>query len=220
MGLLPRLMSSGSNIQHSMIFIHGLRQGLIQVESWVYAPDRDVLEQRWDEFVQETSTERKRELFKETRDTTLRKTKNPLPGLGTKQRTKEPFSTVEWPQNQRSSKWSLGLLTANTSLLIVACFICLAQALWAARTQDQVFLVEFHSRHPKSGPGLMLSSLIPDKNSFKGGNSAKILPMLHPDGQPNVAPGLITALSRHFGRESRRRTYCLYCRYFRAPWLC
>ena len=38
-------------------------------------------------------------------------------------------------------------------------------------------------------------------DSFKGSEGGRALPMLHPDGQPNVALGLITALSRHFGRE-------------------
>lgn len=46
----------------------------------------------------------------------------------------------------------------------------------------------------------MFSSLIPDKHSFNN-RGGRALPMLHPDGQPNVAPGLITALSQHFGRE-------------------
>src|SRR5699024_9041026 len=55
--------------------------------------------------------------------------------------------------------------------------------------------------HTRTGPGLMFSSLIPDMDSFKGSEGGRALPMLHPDGQPNVAPGLLTALSRHFGRE-------------------
>ena len=46
----------------------------------------------------------------------------------------------------------------------------------------------------------MFSSLIPDKHSFNN-RGGRALPMLHPDGQPNVALGLLTALSRHFGRE-------------------
>ncbi|WP_313551043.1 type ISP restriction/modification enzyme [Corynebacterium sp.] len=58
--------------------------------------------------------------------------------------------------------------------------------LWAARSPKQVFLVEFHSRHPKSGPGLMFSNLIPDMNSFKGSDGGRALPMLHPDGDPNT----------------------------------
>lgn len=46
----------------------------------------------------------------------------------------------------------------------------------------------------------MFSSLIPDKHSFNN-RGGRALPMLHPDGQPNVALGLLTALSQHFGRE-------------------
>lgn len=74
-------------------------------------------------------------------------------------------------------------------------------SLWAARSPEQIFLIEQHAHYPKAGPGLMFSSLIPDMDSFKGSEGGRALPMLHPDGQPNVAPGLLTALSRHFGRE-------------------
>lgn len=73
-------------------------------------------------------------------------------------------------------------------------------SLWAARSSDQLFLIEQHAHYPKSGPGLMFSSLSPDKHSFNN-RGGRALPMLHPDGQPNVALGLLTALSRHFGRE-------------------
>ena len=170
-------------------------------KTWVYAPERAILEQRWDELIQETSLERKRELFKETRDTTLEKTKNPLPGPGTEQGTKEPFSTVEWPQKPAIIEvgyrsFDRQYIIADSRLLHMP-----SPSLWAARSPEQIFLVEQHAHYPRTGPGLMFSSLIPDMDSFKGSEGGRALPMLHPDGQPNVAPGLLKALSRHFGRE-------------------
>lgn len=169
-------------------------------KTWVYAPERAILEQRWDELIQETSLERKRELFKETRDTTLEKTKNPLPGLGTEQGTKEPFSTVEWPQKPAIVEvgyrsFDRQYIIADSRLLHMP-----SPSLWAARSPEQIFLIEQHAHYPKAGPGLMFSSLIPDMHCFNN-RGGRALPMLHPDGQPNVAPGLLKALSRHFGRE-------------------
>ena len=174
--------------------------GINPSKAWVYAPDRDILEQRWDELIQETNIERKRELFKETRDTTLEKPKNPLPGPGTERGTKEPFSTVEWPQKPAIIEvgyrsFDRRYIIADSRLLHMP-----SPSLWAARSPGQIFLIEQHAHYPKSGPGLMFSSLIPDKHSFNN-RGGRALPMLHPDGQPNVALGLITALSRHFGRE-------------------
>ena len=72
--------------------------------------------------------------------------------------------------------------------------------LWAARSPEQVFLVEQHAHYPKAGPGLMFSSLIPDMHCFNN-RGGRALPMLHPDGEPNTAPGLLAALSERFGRE-------------------
>ena len=174
--------------------------GINPSKAWVYAPERAILEQRWDELIQETSLERKRELFKETRDTTLEKTKNPLPGPGTEQGTKEPFSTVEWPQKPAIIEvgyrsFDRQYIIADSRLLHMP-----SPSLWAARSPGQIFLIEQHAHYPKSGPGLMFSSLIPDKHSFNN-RGGRALPMLHPDGQPNVALGLLTALSQHFGRE-------------------
>ena len=56
-------------------------------KTWVYAPERAILEQRWDELIQETSLERKRELSKETSSTKIDASKSPLPGLDTEQDT-------------------------------------------------------------------------------------------------------------------------------------
>src|SRR5699024_8499566 len=168
--------------------------------AWVYSPDRDVLEQRWDELVQETNIERKRELFKETGDSTLDKAKNPLPGSGTEQETKAAFITVEWPQ--KPSIVEVGFRSFDSQYIISDKRLLDTPRpdLWAARSSEQIFLIEQHAHYPKAGPGLMFSSLIPDMDSFNN-RGGRALPMLHPDGQPNVALGLITALSQHFGRE-------------------
>ena len=63
----------------------------------MYAPERAILEQRWDELIQETSLERKRELSKETSSTKIDASKSPLPGLDTEQDTGHPLVSVEWP---------------------------------------------------------------------------------------------------------------------------
>src|SRR5699024_11727475 len=102
---------------------------------------------------------------KETRDTTLEKTKNPLPGPGTEQGTKEPFSTVEWPQKPAIIEvgyrsFDRQYIIADSRLLHMP-----SPSLWAARSPGQIFLIEQHAHYPKSGPGLMFSSLIDRKST-------------------------------------------------------
>lgn len=167
-------------------------------KTWVYAPEQGVLEQRWDELVQERDLDRKRILFKETRDTTLEKTKKPLPGIGTEQGTGQPFSTVTWPYKPAIVRvgyrsFDRQYIIADNRLLHMP-----SPTLWAARSDKQIFLIEQHAHYPNAGPGLMFSSLIPDMDHFNN-RGGRALPMLHPDGSPNVAPGLLEALSAHFG---------------------
>ena len=175
--------------------------GIDPSRAWVYAPDRDILEQRWDELIQEEKLDRKRELFKETSSINIGVKKAPLLGADTEQDTQIPIVDVSWPS--RPAIVEVGYRSFDRQYIIAdSRFIDRARPdLWVARSPEQIFLNEFHSRHPKTGPGLMFSSLILDKNSFKGSNSGRVLPMLHPDGEPNTAPGLLAALSERFGRE-------------------
>jgi hypothetical protein len=73
--------------------------------------------------------------------------------------------------------------------------------LWAARIPDQVFVVEQHRKPLRTGPGLVFTALIPDFDHFKGSEGGRTLPCLHPDGSPNLAPGLTGSLAAAFGRE-------------------
>jgi Type ISP C-terminal specificity domain len=72
--------------------------------------------------------------------------------------------------------------------------------LWAARIPGQVFVVEMHTKPINDGPGLVFSALIPDYDYFKGSGGGRALPYLNPDGTPNTAPGLTSALSARLHR--------------------
>ena len=72
--------------------------------------------------------------------------------------------------------------------------------LWEARLPGQVYLAEQHSFHPKRGPGLAFSGLLPDMHHFNG-RGGRVLPMLNPDGSSNLASGLFEALSAQLDGE-------------------
>lgn len=71
--------------------------------------------------------------------------------------------------------------------------------LWMARIPDQIFAIELHRNALRDGPGLVFTALIPDFHHFKGSEGGRALPLLHPDGTPNLAPRLLTALSERLG---------------------
>ena len=168
-------------------------------KTWVYAPDSGVLQQRWDELTQETDMDRKRKLFKETSSTSLEKSASPLLSEDAEQDTHVPFSKVEWPAQPAIVEvyyrsFDRQYLIADNRLLHRA-----SPTLWAGRSDDQIFLVEQHARYPKAGPGVMFAHLITDMNTFNN-RGGRTLPTFHPDGSPNVAPGLLEVLSRSLGR--------------------
>lgn len=167
--------------------------------TWVYAPAKEILDARWRRLVTEPDDDVKRALFKETRDSRLDDRKDALPGSDTAvaagqlgdEREAGP-ATVRVGYRSFDRQW------------VVADSRALDQprpALWAARWPGQVFTIEQHSKAISSGPGVVFSALIPDMDHFKGSEGGRALPLLHPGGRPNVAPGLLDALSALVGGE-------------------
>ncbi|WP_342744916.1 type ISP restriction/modification enzyme, partial [Dietzia natronolimnaea] len=70
---------------------------------------------------------------------------------------------------------------------------------WAARRPGQIFVVEQHAEAISHGPGVVFSALIPDMHHFNN-RGGRALPLLHPGGRPNIAAGLLGALSTLTGR--------------------
>ena len=69
----------------------------------------------------------------------------------------------------------------------------------AARCPEQIFTVEQHSKQISDGPGIVFSALIPDMDHFNN-RGGRVLPLRHPGGRPNLAAGLLGALSTLAGR--------------------
>ncbi len=67
-------------------------------------------------------------------------------------------------------------------------------ALWEARGDAQVFGIEQHAHAIDDGPAMTFTSLIPDVHHYNG-RGGRVLPLLHPDGTPNLAPGLLEGLA-------------------------
>lgn len=173
--------------------------GMKPNKTWVYNPNPEILEQRWNDLLLEDDYEQKLAKFVTTQGTTLDKGKVPLPGTDTEQDTATPLQQVSWPHQPAVVR--VGFRSFDRHYIIADSRLLERPRpdLWASRSNSQVFMVEQHAHDPGNGPGLMVSHLIPDMHYFNN-RGGRVLPMLHPDGSSNVAHELLGSLSAHFGR--------------------
>lgn len=171
--------------------------GIAPHRTWVYAPAGSILNTRWKELVAATDRQTMEVLFKDTRDSSLDKFKRPLIGTAdyyTKSLSDEmpaKVNVVRVGYRSLDRQW----LISDHRVQDTA-----RPELWAAKDLRQVYVVEQHARELVSGPSLVFSALIPDMNHFNN-RGGRALPLLHPDGTPNLAPGLLDALAASVGLE-------------------
>ena len=170
--------------------------GVAANRTWVFAPSRSILQRRWRDIVSEPDPARKVALFKESRDATLAKAKDPLPGRDT-YAGRGAFLGESGPM---PAPVQVGYRSFDRQWAIpdARLFHAPRPPLWEARSPGQVFVVEQHADQIDDGPGLVFSALIPDMHHFNN-RGGRTLPFLHPDGSPNLAPGLVRALSATLG---------------------
>ena len=173
--------------------------GIFPTRTWVYAPSAQTLGERWRTLLGETDPKTQAAMFKEGRDATLDKAKDPLPGTDTHRADPGPLRadrvTQPHPVRVGYRSFDRQWVLPDSRVMDMP-----RRDLWAARVPGQIFVVEQHAHVISDGPGVVLSALIPDFDYFntRGGRA---LPYLYPDGTPNLAPGLARALSDELRRE-------------------
>ncbi|MEU6381351.1 type ISP restriction/modification enzyme [Streptomyces sp. NPDC046909] len=162
--------------------------------SWVNGPDREILQRRWAHLVSQRDQAKKAELLKETRDRTLDKKVEPLPGrpahatpIG-QEATREP-ELIRIGMRSFDRQW----LIADNRVIDFP-----RPDLWESLQHDQLFLNQQSSHEIDSGPAVVATALLPDTHHFNG-RGGKVMPVLHPDGTPNVPPGLLAHLAAVLG---------------------
>ena len=173
--------------------------GIKPNRAWVYAPQRESLNRRWDRLVAEDDLETKSALFRESRDASLSHRRRPLAGGDTHR-----FSTTfAQERGTPPPPVRVGYRSFDRQWLIPDARLLHAPSpdLWAARVPGQVFVVELHSQpFPAGGPGVVFSALIPDMHHFNN-RGGRALPLLHPDSTTNLAHGLTLALAEQLGMD-------------------
>ncbi len=172
-------------------------------KTWVYAPSESVLQERWAELIEGNDLEVRAERFKETRDTKITEGKKPLPGSDTFQGSLESLNDQIAREliPDTPNIVQVGYRSFDRQYILADARLAdmPRPKLWEHRVPEQIFIVEQHSRHPKAGPGLYISSLIPDMNSFKGSEGGRTHPTLTIGGTPNLTESATQILRKHFG---------------------
>lgn len=172
--------------------------GVTSNRNWVFAPATETLDSRWHALISCTDPVLKATLFKKSDSSSLAKSKDPLPGsdveLHTQNRMQDEVRIQPTTLQIGHRSFDRQHVIADSRVLDRP-----RTDLWTARISDQIFAVELHSVPLKSGPGLVFTALIPSNGYFKGSEGGRTAPMMHPNGEPNIAPGLFTALTTSYG---------------------
>ncbi|WP_255029151.1 type ISP restriction/modification enzyme [Rhodococcus sp. GA1] len=175
--------------------------GIMAGRGWVYAPSVDILEARLRDVINEDDAQVKAAKFLNGSDTSLTKTKKPLPGGDTEQDTRRMFQNIAMLTEFKIVRCGFRVLDRQFLIADSRLLNRPSPNLWQGRVPGQVFAYELHSEYPRTGPGLVYTDLIPDVHHFRGSGGGRALPKVHPDGTPNLASGLIDALRKHLGQQ-------------------
>lgn len=167
--------------------------GLKANRTWVFAPVGEVLESRWSALRSTLGTDQFLKAFKVTPGSEAGGPSAPLPGPDTADSSK----SLESSMDTSPPRVRVGYRSFDRQWVIADSRVLNRPRadLWAARANVQVFVNEQHSKPISSGPAVTLSALLPDMDFFKGSEGGRTLPLLHPDGTPNLAPGLLEGLA-------------------------
>ncbi|WP_329133539.1 N-6 DNA methylase [Streptomyces sp. NBC_01476] len=175
--------------------------GITSNRSWVSSPSDEDLRRRWTTLIREVDQDEKAMLFKETRDRRLASKKDPLPGHDPRiqpigRETSVRPDLIRTALRSFDRQW----LIADNRVLDYP-----RPDLWASLKAGQIFLNQQSSHEIDSGPAVVATNLIPDTHHFNG-RGGRILPLLHPDGSPNLAPRLLPYLASLLGQDRMTAT--------------
>jgi hypothetical protein len=166
--------------------------------TWPIAPDPQVLQTRWQTFV---DSKDKAELFKETRDRKISKSYTDLNNPSKKLLPLEKCKVGDMVQPCHYSYRSFDrqwILPDNR----LGDFS--RPVLWQTHSEEQIYLASLFSNPLGEGPALMACSDIPDLDYFRGSYGAKaVMPLFRDKAatQTNILPGLLELLSSTYRKK-------------------
>jgi hypothetical protein len=178
--------------------------GVMPGRTWIIAPDRQSLEDRWARLVAEGDASRKEVLFHphlrrgEPGDKHVRKAVSAgLVGHEARLRpviedTRAAIPPVRYGFRSFDRQW----IIPDARLINQP-----NPALWIGHSAKQVFLLALERVAPKSGPAISFAGLIPDLDYYKGSFGGRVYPLWRDAAAktPNIPPKLLGLLAEVYG---------------------
>lgn len=199
---LPQSSGDWSTYPALVDFFEYHGSGVMAGRTWVIAPDKTSLEQRWNTLVQ-APNDQKETLFHPH----LRKGKlgdkyagkivpSPLANqlarpLPISQETQELLEPVPYGYRSFDRQW----IIPDNRLINQP-----NPQLWEQHSGQQIYLTGFVEESPTQGPALTITALIPDLHHYKGSLGGRVFPLWQDADAtvPNVRPQLLRALSHAY----------------------
>lgn len=178
--------------------------GSMPGRTWVIAPDKQSLLDRWDRLIAEADLEKKEALFHphlrkgKPGDKHIRKkvsaglAGHPYRSAMIAEETEPALPPVRYAFRSFDRQWLLPdarvINQPNPEL-------------WRIFSKRQVFLTALDRTSPSNGPALTLTGLVPDQDHYKGSFSGRVLPLWRDAAgtESNVVPALLVSLSNAYG---------------------
>lgn len=194
--------------------------GFMPGRTWIISPDKESLENRWNALISEKEKSKRGELFHphlrngKPGDKHVGKSAN---ALGTNQEgvqsIEQALSNVTSTDQKISSESKKALELRKPLLIgyrsfdrqwIIPDARLINQPnpnLWNRYSRQQIYLTALMSHSPTSGPGLTLTSLIPDLSHYKGSFGGRVFALWNDADatEANISPAALAELAKAFG---------------------
>ena len=170
--------------------------GVMPGRTWVIAPDRESLAQRWDRLVAETDPAKKEELFypHQNGDRSIRKKlRSGLAGHAHRGKTiADDKGSVVPPARYAFRSFDRQWIIPDAWVINRP-----NPSLWAGHSARQVYLTAPEDRTPTNGPAVTLSAAIPELHHYAG-RGGRVYPLCRKDAAAASEPNVRTEVTAQF----------------------
>ncbi len=176
--------------------------GVMPGRTWVIAPDKASLEERWSRLMKEKDTKKQADLFYPHQNGDKTVSKKSQAGLAAHEYRAEPVSkdtnVVIVPARYGFRSFDRQWIIPDARLINRA-----NPTLWAMQSPNQIYMTALERVSPSGGSAVTLTGLIPDLDHYKGSFGGRVYPLWRDAAasQPNVRPTLLAFLAETYGRE-------------------
>ena len=179
------------------------QSGVKAGRTWVIAPSKETLDQRW-HFLLQADGEDRRPLFKDSpTGRKVHESSGALPPIiGLTNNSPSPLSV------------RFGFRTLDRQFIFSDPRMLdrPGPPLWLSQGNKQVYFLSLFSEPMGSGPALGLSAEIPDLHYFRGRGGKDVLPLFRDAdaAQPNILPGLLELMGDAYGKGITPEDFAAY----------